>query len=215
MPMPVEKRGVAAWNFVLVGTGCLVISGLAIGCNSSVRAPTVLPGSGKGDTPVVLVGGSITFNQNSSIGGIWTGPTSGVYQTAGASPVTMIVVKSKADGGSDSNPTTDRLVVAVPANKPWELDLHTDVFTQTPGVKIYNLDGSSTIKASLYTAANGGSLCLSSDKTALYFGNSTCPDKGTKFTSMDVIVGGIPVGSLSCYSTDQGPQTCRVVFRAD
>ena len=173
-----------------------------------------------GDTPIVLIGGSMSFEQQSkSKPQTWeelndrTG-----YHTAGRDPISLIVIKKKkSDKPGDTS--SDKVPYPIPDNATWSVQLFTqNLGTDRAAVTVSPEPGTNDVDISINPQL--GIFCM--DKKAkpntVYFNDSgSCPkppdaDLMTHFTKMTVNIGGTS-DTQNCSDPDLGNYNCKVVFR--
>jgi hypothetical protein len=241
-----EKRFLTLRN-TLWGLGSLVAVGLIAGVFLLLRSEKAINRvdreveqvedslNGDVDTPVILIGGSVTFKQKSKGTKLnWDPLTDGRngYTTNGKGPIATIVIKANYEGTDSeiNDGSTDRLRVSVPDGKTWSVDL----FTKKPSPNKAKVTISSSDTSKLSTIdmvlldSKLGILCpdattsVKSVANVYYNDSGSCPnppvaDENTFFTSITVTVDNKVVGTLNCFSVDSTGTTvdnkCRVVFR--
>ena len=157
---------------------------------------------GPGDTPIVIVGGSLTFRQGVT-GGVWTPNAPGPnYSTTAAAPITTIVVKDRNNG--------DRLRINVGSSSTWEIDVNSDLTPGTPAAVI-TPDALKTTLTVNVTDSNG--MLVKVSPTDLVFRKQGCSGTGCDvgFTSITVIIDSIQIGTLNCNQSGAGH--CNIVLR--
>jgi hypothetical protein len=193
-------------------------------------------GGGDGDSPVVIIGGSLTFKAPYNN---WTASTTDTGYTVDPQyQIGTIAVKARSDpdpaaptDGSDPNKDrpddhkakTDAISVDVSHANSWEVDEYTatDTDLSIPSVVITSLPSTSSppsypIKLAL---KSGASLCPTSNKRLGYRDatSATCPDPNIVFTmvriKLDTGAGLKDAGILGCFDKNGKEGICRVVFR--
>ena len=110
-------------NLVLMLAGSLALGYLAI----TVIGNPIVAAQRPGDTPVVLIGGSVKLEEHSFPVQNWQPgplPTRYYYAPAGKSIATIVVKNNPGDG--DDPGLTDRLNIPIPPGASWEIDLFTN-----------------------------------------------------------------------------------------
>jgi hypothetical protein len=186
-----------------------------------------------GDTPVVLVGGSLVFRARDT-GLQWSqvSTSPATFKVMPQYDVQSIVVKKKkAAGGDDPDPddstaATDKLRVDVSNASSWKVDEYISPPSgSAPGtsdilVASITPDPNVSYQINLTAQTQTGFWCLSgNNKSVTYSLNQGCPDTVTfsKIT-ISVTVGGqtVPWGTLNCVDANNDALgKCRIVFRGD
>ena len=175
---------------------------------------------GGGDSPVVLVGGSLIFRAGDT-SYTWQQDSATEYHVSPTYPVTAIAVKAKSSGDTDS-PTSDgdaqsdRLRVDISSGSTWEVDEFVSdsaqpVTTLTPQGNAIYLDLKDT----------GGFLCkvTNSDGTIkkIQYGRKQDCSDNLKFSSigLTVTISSQPQmsGTINCLDQTNSVGTCRIIFR--
>jgi hypothetical protein len=182
-----------------------------------VKTPGPVLGIAAGlDTPVVLVGGSLTFNADSSYP--WTLVSGNTYQVAPNYAIKAIVVNTDLAGG------TDKLKVDISNASSWEVD---EYIAGTPEVEVASITGvasNPSAPSPIYLKLVSGYLCPGpAPITAISYGiASGCPapppaptPDPIKFSKVTITVNGqpLPSATLACYDSSDPQGTCRIVFR--
>jgi hypothetical protein len=157
---------------------------------------------GPGDTPIVIVGGSVKLNQGAS--NDWTPVTAGASSTTAAGPITAIVVKDASDG--------DKLTIAVDPSSTWEIDINSDLTPGTPAVII--TPGTVKTNLNVKAADSKGQLVKVGAKDLRFRRKSACPSgncDAVGLTSITVIVDSVSLGTFNC--NQSGPKQCKIVLR--
>jgi hypothetical protein len=171
-----------------------------------------------GDTPVVLMGGSVTAKVGSTDNSKKWKKSNGVYHAQPSFPIAVIVLKNSApqDSGDnhmpdDDDPATDRQRIDVSSAGSWKVDVFALATDTTP---IISITSGSDIQLALANAS--GALCKVSNRRTAYSTDPGCTaagKKGATFAKAVVTVDGtVPSnGTLMC--TTGGAGKCRIVFR--
>jgi hypothetical protein len=209
-------RAVALTGFVTV----LVLGGLILARTGQPKAEK--PALPSGDTPVVLIGGTLTFNAGDSTYP-WTPVSGPPFQMTPNYAIKAIVVKqdknSSGDGGSD------KLRVDVSSAASWEVDEYISV--AGVDVKAASITGVATppnTPSPIYLNLVTGYLCPGSAPiTVITYGNAAgCPAPPAapapdpiKFSKVSITVNGqpLPTATLACYDASDPQGQCRIVFR--
>ncbi len=196
---------------------------------NELRSPNLgFLGAQSGDTPVVLVGGSLMFRAGKGAV-VWqatppVSPSTKViqYSVTPDYQVASIAVKAKPDSDpNDDNPapasdgklSSDLFRVDVPNGTTWEVDEFTDASDQ-PVASITPVSGDIVLKL----LDTSGFLCPQGNKNVriLYGKQSDCSD-AVNFTkvSLTVTANGVTQanGTLVCVDLNNKPNHCRIVFR--
>jgi hypothetical protein len=170
MTLTLDDLKLVTKRFALVGGGFFVLGilGLFAGIKilDSKIAAIVTTGRG-GDTPVVLVGGSMTFKADAyQTPQAWLTDTA--YKEYHVSPtyqISTVVLKAvlgpdnDATGSGDGNPTTDKIRLNVSTAENWEIDEYTVASGNIPVVKIFPKQNGTITEIHLYLLDAGGMLC--------------------------------------------------------
>ena len=209
-----EGRKTTVRNLVLMLAGSLALGYLAIKVmgNSIVAAQVVRP-LALGDTPVVLIGGSVKLEEHSRTGQNWLPVTPlTTYGAPAGDPILTIVVKNNP-GDGDGDALTDRLRIPVPVGASWEIDLATDEVHGT-AVKI---QPDSTTPTNIDATAITGALCFDSGNKRLNYSHSVCSggnSPGTDtFTNIIVKINNVPIGTFNCVNSAGAPNLCKIVLK--
>lgn len=208
-------------NFVLIGAGCLVMGGLAIGCHPSVaHKPLGVPFGGKGDSPVVLVGGSLIFRAHINP---WLPVSATEYSVSPGSSVKTIVVKAKpakdtengGNTGDDNDATTDEIRVDVSQATTWQID----EYVGGAVVTTLSLNADGTIHL---VQTGSGSLCPTDgkQKNKIEFKDAGCKTPAS-FAQVSISATypaqqgpqTITLGNLACVDENLNQGNCRIVLR--
>jgi len=153
------------------------------------------------DTPVVVIGGSLTFKQGSKGGTAWTEVPGqpGQYQTVAPNPVSTIAIKTTAQPDSDDNhrkddadPTTDKLPGLSVAGTSFQINVFTVASGANPIVSIASIDGITITLFLPSSAPSGAILCPNtSNRRVDYSSDGNCANLD-QFAKVDVIIGRPP-----------------------
>ncbi len=215
-----EGREARVRNLVLMLARSLALGYLAI---TVIGSPMAEAQHGPGDTPVVLIGGSLRFK-----GGMATANDSWQqvvlnkdYYYPASYPVGVIVLKQKAkskgDGPDpdDANPGTDRTPVPI-SNPSWRADLFTVASPNTPVAHLMASPGSLQIHIVLDDA--NGYLCPVGTpiKKVTYNPTKNCTTHAVSFSKVNITVNGVAAtpGSLTCQDSAGTNYHCKIVLRA-
>jgi len=199
-------------NFVLMLAGGLALGYLAIMViGNPIVAAQLIPN----DTPVVLLGGSVTLGEHSSVASQnWQSVTPQTeYAAPAGSPIATIVVKNNPSD-VDGDGSTDRLRIPVPAGASWEIDLATaEVF----GIAV-KIQPDSTTPTNIDATAITGALCIDSGQKNLSYSHSSCngptPVGIDTFTGVTVKINNVSIGTLTCVNADGTlPNKCKIVLK--
>jgi hypothetical protein len=172
-----------------------------------------------GDTPVVLVGGSMTVKVGSSDPNLMWNSYSNGYRTSTAHAVTEIALKRdyKPDDNDDKHRDTDDnqamdlgSPISVTSAAPWTVDLYKTGSTD-PSLRI-----SVNPPALDYqlTVLDDGILCRNSNRRIAYSTGDCTGDnqKKVKF-SQAVVTTNVGTTTLNCIDTNNQQGSCRIVLR--
>jgi hypothetical protein len=195
----------------------------------SGRTPVVEVPLVSGDTPVVLVGGSLIFKAPNK-GYDWQELTAGQdYFVTPSYAISTIVIKSKAaddpgDGqvDDDSSPASDQLRANVSNATSWQIDEFTTDSDATPVVSV-TFDGS---QMHVIQKSQSGILCPISKKRLFYSPTQPCPASPPTPTtpptppifskvSLTITAFGQKQtwGTINCIDVNNVQGKCRIVFR--
>jgi hypothetical protein len=230
-------------------TLCVVLLALLVGAfflgGSREGIQLLFSGGGKverpalanpGDTPVVLIGGTVIFKAGAQDNALtWTPVPNGEkpateYFVAPTYSISTIVLSSITtdDGtdngvGTDSNPKKDKISVDVSnAANSWQIDEFASANGAADSLvaSIFpKLNGSTT---ELHLKVNGGGILCPKTKYRILYGQvAGCADfKSYTLTKVNLLIdnaSGVPTpsGTLSCVDDSSTPSTgkCRIVLR--
>jgi hypothetical protein len=217
MAMTAEERSFVTTAIVSVAGGLAV---LGVGFEVLERKAAPVPFAISGDTPVVLVGGSMTFKAGDQ-SYAWQKDSDTEYHISPDYAVMSIAVKAKSTKedsddpvASDSEAASD--VVRLGVNgATWEID----EFTSASDKAVVSLTqrGNAIYLDLLDT---NGSLCFAGTKMkrVKYSPTKTCPATNTYiFSQVSLMVranGQMQAsGTLNCIDGNNTGGTCRIVFR--
>lgn len=229
MAMTREERN----RLALVGAGAVVLGGLlglALRGLFSKSAPSPAsphPTAAPVDTPIVLVGGSLTFTTAAS-GYQWWQDGSAGFHVSPSYAIKSIVVKTNQSGDGDGTAGSDKLRVDVSnANiTSWEVDEFISPPAGSPpntaDTKVASITWPTDPTYGAYAihlTGLSGYLCYSAGTpTVIPYGQSSgCSDPpGTiVFSTVSVMVNGQtqPTATLNCLDSSDPKGQCRIVFR--
>jgi hypothetical protein len=209
--MTSSERKIARRQLIAIG-----VSAFTLAVSTAGYAQAAHPG----DTPVVLIGGTVT----AKIGSMnnrqkWSG-SGRLYHAKPSFPIALIVLKNTAPQDNDDNhkaddddANTDRQRIDVSSAKSWKVDVFAQVSDTTP---IISITSGSDIQLALVNLS--GALCKDSKRRTAYSTDQGCTASGKKnaaFAKAVVSADGtvVPNGTLTCTDPSQGPGKCRIVFR--
>jgi hypothetical protein len=214
MAKQTEERKTAMRNLVRMLAGTLALGYLtlaAIGNPAAAQGP-----GGKGDTPVVLVGGSFDFKAgNMTTGDGWKPKTPNKdYFYSANNPLKVIALKTSytKDGtppdADDSNSATDHTRISISNPTSWQVQLYTE---ESASTSVAHLEPQGNDIHIIVDSATGA-LCFTANQLIFQpSGDCKAKDK-TKFSQINIIVGGQQVASLSCLVNGK-KNKCRFVLR--
>lgn len=216
MMTPEDKKFVTQrfflWGSFFVLASSLVAAFLLGGSVGAIRSLFVKTAGASGDTPVVLIGGSLKF-QARDTSYPWKMDTPTTYHVSPNYPVQSIVIKAKQVGtsGDDDDPTTDQLRANVSNATSWEVD---EFITQqgAPDLQVASL---TSLGYEINLTALNGYLC-SGGTTISYGQQPGCVDQVVvSKVTLTVTEGDGPQqwGSINCVDSNNNPGKCRIVFR--
>ena len=224
--MALDERTTVTRALFAVGLGVSVLGGvLFFGIKALFVANAA---ANSGDTPVILVGGTMTFKS----GAQGTPPP---WQTvSGSSPaeyfldpgysVAKIVVKKNAPPDDDSSqtgdaqPKSDRLSIDVSDAGTWKIDAYTLAADGITSVKVASLapkDNTTEIHLKVLddTDPNAALCFVPSSTVRIRLGHTgSCPDTSS-FDSVIVTIDKVVTGTLKCTDGSGTKGTCRIVLR--
>jgi hypothetical protein len=210
-----DKSYLAKW---FVGTA-LVATAVSVSLLSRGIYHFTGAGGPSGDTPVVLVGGSMTFKPGvKNITWVPTGNDNKAFSIAANYPIMSIAVKSKAGPDPDDNPvdddrdpSTDLIRLDVSAASTWTVD----EYTSTEKAATLSPDPGSLEQIDL-TVQGSGTLSRKGKKL-VYCSDANCSVK-PDFDHVVITVTGAngqiqSTASLDCVDKNTTKGTCRIAFR--
>ena len=239
MTLSTTERSFATTAIVSVAVGVgLLGAGVAVWESRSVNRQA----ANSGDTPVILVGGSMVFKAGAYQTPVtWASVTDGQeYYVSPTYQISTIVVKSTAppdpagDGDTtnsgDANPTTDKLRLDVSTATSWEIDEYTSASGNNAVTKIFPKTNGAITEIHVALLDTNGILCPvnSKNKRISYSPTKPCPPQGsplpvTTFSQVSVVLNGDvmadgktpqPSGTLICVdSNGDGLGKCRIAFK--
>jgi hypothetical protein len=246
MTLATDDKRFITQKIALVGLGVSLLSSSIVGVfvvRSLVTAIKELFAhsfADSGDTPVVLVGGSMTFKAGAyKAGQSWMQDDTG-YHVSPSYQISTIVLKTSAPpdnndstNSGDANPGTDKLRVDVSASNSWEIDEFSVAGGNTnPVVKIFPQQNGPVTEIHLVLLDNTGKLCPVTRKNVRlrYIPNiQTCPnpplpdDPPTGSPPVPPVLSQIsiklngeanPSGTLSCFDSGGDPAgKCRIALK--
>ncbi len=226
MTLSTEERSFVTTAIISVALGVGVLgAAVAIFVNKAASA-------GTGDTPVILVGGSLSFKAGSQKGTLsWT-PVPATCTSActeyfldpGYSVSTIALKDSSVDDGTDApvpadnNPAKDKIRADISNASTWEIDEYA-TFNSSAEAQVASITPNATqIHVKVVAPA---ALCLKTPKRLVFSPTGVCPaPDGVAFTRVALQIDNGPgttvaSGSLSCVddSADDNPNKCRIAFR--
>lgn len=246
-----EERSFLTQRVILVGLSILAVAGLLFGAffaggsRTGIRllfSRAAANSAGGLDTPVVLVGGSLSFKAGSQKGTLQWTPVPGCstpcteYFLDPGYPVSTIALKNSSDddpndpndppAAPDNNPAKDKIRVDISNASTWEIDEYTSVNSVDTQVALIKPSAAGTTEIHVkFLAGAPGGLCLTRSKRIMYSPTGACPASGpvtdaVTFSKVTLqIDNGSNVttssGSLSCVDDSSKPTLghCRIVFR--
>jgi hypothetical protein len=219
MAKRMDGRKTTMRNLVLAGGLALGYLAIVVIGNRIVAAQNRRPG----DTPVVLIGGSLRFKAGSTIANdAWQQKVLNQDYWYPAYRLAVIALKQKtASIGDDPDvddvdTTTDTTRIPI-SNSNWRADL----FTVASGNKpVAHLAGTrANLQIHIILDDTKGNLCPVGKpiiKKVTYVPSRDCNDDSLKFSKINVTVNGVATtpASLNCPATPTGDHHCKIVFRA-
>jgi hypothetical protein len=215
-----EERKTTVRNLVLMVAGSLALGYLAITVigNPIVAAQDRRPG----DTPVVLVGGSLRFKAGrAAANDAWQQVVlNQEYYYPATYQVKVIVLKNSSDGDGDGpdpddkKRKTDRTRVPI-TNPNWRADLYTLAAANTP---VAHLVPQANYQIHLVLDDQSGSLCPVGTpiQRVTYSPSKDCNNQSVSFSKINITVNGVPATppSLPCQDAAGTNNSCKIVLRA-
>jgi hypothetical protein len=242
MTMTAEERSFVTTAIVSVAIGLTV---LGVGFEVLERTTAehkLVRIANPGDTPVVLIGGSMVFKAAAyQTPQAWSTDTPNKeYHVSPAYQISTIVLKAIAGadndnlGSGDANATTDKLRLDVSTANTWEIDEFSVAGGGKPVVKLVPKQNGTTTEIHLVLLDPGGMLCPVNSNNMIrisYSPTQNCPapaagsQTSPVFSQVSVILNGEvtssgapqPSATLNCIdstdSTGDPAGKCRIVFR--
>jgi hypothetical protein len=215
MTMTFEERKAVTQKLFLVGISTFILGTLAV-----LVFRALFAAAGSGDTPIVIIGGSLTFKAGDK-NVAWASDSATQYHVSPSYALAAIVVKAKSTPdsgdtpvGDDSSPKTDRLVVDLSGATSWEIDEYTKASGDSPVVAITSSPSSNNIN--LVLKDQNGFFCANKQMKRITYGvNQSCsdPNNTISFAKVSVSVNNQEIGILDCIDQNNNPGICRIVFR--
>ncbi len=227
MTLSATERSFATTAIVSVAVGVGVLgAGVAVWESRSVNRQA----ANSGDTPVILVGGTLTFKAGDT-NYAWQTDSATEYHVSPNYAVTSIALKSKAPAdpppsGYDGDPTSDLIRLDVSSATSWQIDEYV-IPTGQPeitSVKVASLapkDNTTEIHLKVLDLKDpAGFLCpVPGNPAKITYGQTQlCPDaKNFTFSRVNITVSANgqtqESGSLTCLGLNPTKGTCRIIFR--
>jgi hypothetical protein len=231
--MTPEEKQVVSRALIGLGIGLGVLGALtAVGVRFLPRYRVAVAPSG--DTPVVLVGGSLTFKAGDK-SYAWVEDTPNAkYHISPAYPIVSVALKTTAGGdpsdapvADDSDATTDLIRTQLTASTQWKIDEYVIVAPSTTAVVAASLtQQGSSIYLTLPPKATGWLCPNKTLKKIIYSPTQSCPAttptpdpvsfSNVGLTVTDTVNGVVQTeetGNLNCLDTNSVSGECRIVFR--
>jgi hypothetical protein len=223
MTFTTEDRSFITRTVALTGIGTVVVlGGLGLILATTARQPKAEKLLAAGDTPVVLVGGTLTFNAGDNTYP-WTPVSGPPFQMTPNYAIKAIVVKQDKSSSGDNG--ADKLRVDVSNAASWEVDEYISVAGADE--RVASITGVATppnTASPIYLNLVTGYLCPGSAPiTVITYGIAAgCPAPPAapapdpiKFSKVSITVNGQPqpTATLACYDASDPQGQCRIVFR--
>jgi hypothetical protein len=228
-----EKEIVTRAIFAItIGLAIIGAGGVAAVRLVPVKVAQITPYINNGDTPVVLVGGSMIFKSNfNRTAQDWApvGTDGKEYQVSAAYQITAIAIKSGAPNNDSDGPSpsdglasNDKLFIDVTNAVPWQIDEFTVASPSTAVTSVFSKQNGANTEIHVRLNDPNGLLCPVGGKyrRLAYSPTKSCPATGlpgsVNFSQISVTVNGDaqPSGTLSCIdSNGDGPGRCRIALR--
>lgn len=218
-----EERKLVTSSLFAVGLGVAVLGGGVVLLYAGAKG-----GPNSGDTPVVLVGASITFKAESG----WTqDSTTQDYFASPDNAVSAIAIKSKpaADTGDDPDPTdnqpsSDLFRVNVMNGTSWEIDEYAtnpNISAGTPFEVASITSAAAGNNINLHKVDETGYFCQDKKGNRISFGRKPDCSDAEQFTFSNVSFKVTATatnlteasGTLNCVDLNNHPGQCKIAFR--
>jgi hypothetical protein len=175
-----------------------------------------------GDTPVVVIGGSVVVKHGSrDTAQRWHPRNSGEYHTAVTHPIASIALKKHAlpdhdddHRADDLDPDTDLERIDIPGAASWKVDIYEQNSDKHPAISIASAESLGIL---LTLEDQAGSFCEHSKRRIAYSidpGRTESGLKNAKIAKAIVSVDGKVAGTLHPIDLkSNSPGICRIVFR--
>jgi hypothetical protein len=174
-----------------------------------------------GDTPVILIGGSVVVKHGSKdTNQRWVPKHSGEYHTTVAHPIASIVLKKYAHPDlddehrvDDMDPETDLEQIDIPSAASWKVD----IYEQNSDNSAISIASAANLGILLTLENPAGSFSKHSERRIAYsidLGRTESGLKNAKIAKAVVTVDGKVAGTLHPVDLKSNtPGICRIVFR--
>jgi hypothetical protein len=236
MTLSLDDLKLVTRRFALVGGGFFVLGGLGLFAGIKFlesKIDAILATAHGGDTPVVLVGGSLTFKSSAQSGAAlqWQpipgSPNPAIeYFVSPNYPIVKIGVKgpgqldTDAPNAADATPGQDRFTVDVSNAGSWQVDtfISGSGGTRVKVASLFAPNGTNDIHLRVLTSSDpNATLCVVPGSTNIRLGfghtNTSCPDTSSSFDSVDLTVDGVPAGTFMCKDGTGSAGHCRIILR--
>jgi hypothetical protein len=175
-----------------------------------------------GDTPVVLIGGSLIIKHGSKDKNQkWNSTNGSEYHTTLAHPIASIALKKLAHPdhdddyrADDENPDTDLQRIDVPSAASWKVDIYAQNSDKHPAISIACARG---LDVRLTLENQAGSLCEHTKRRIAYSidpGRTELGQRNATLAKAVVNFDGSVAGTLNSIDLKSNtPGKCRIVFR--
>jgi hypothetical protein len=224
--MTLDEQTITTRALFAVGLGVSVLGGLLF---IGIKALFVAHGAaGTGDTPVILVGGTMTFKSGAQANPTsWSPSTQSTkYSLDPGYAIAKIVVKKNAPDEDDDNsqagdaqPASDRLSVDVSDAGTWEIDVYAaptlggtvnEIATLTPK------KGTTEIDLNVVSNADTSAVLCPVSTLKVGLGHTgqgaSCPDNSF-FDSVILKLDNKATGTFNCLDANGKKGSCRIVLR--
>lgn len=231
----ITKRVVTIATVATFGGVSLLFGGIHYLLRNAAAAALA---ASSGDTPVVLVGGSMVFKSNfNRTAQDWApvGSDGKEYKVTAAYQITAIAIKASApkndgDGATpgDALTSTDKLSIDVTNAVPWQIDEFTAASPTTSVTSVFSVQNAGNTEIHIRLNDPKGAFCPVNGKyrRIAYSPTSSCPASGlpdpVSFSQISITVNGDtnpdgtpkPSGTLNCLdSSGDGQGYCRIALR--
>ena len=226
MTMTPDERQFTTKAIFAVALGVVVLGAMtSVGVSHFAKVSLITTAANSGDTPVVLVGGSMTFKSGSKKSPAWAPvtPHQEYYLTPGYDIATIVLKFIGSDDGGDNhdpddaNIHKDKLRVDISAATSWEVDAYTQSDDLHAVVQItpkQNGSGQSEIHLVRLDQAQGATLCPNGSMKRIKYGRTPDCSETLVFSKIELKVDGQSSGTINCIDDAvKKVGTCKIILR--